>query len=104
MSKAVIATIALWTAVGHWNSWFDAMIYTNKTSLLVLQLYLRQLLTSVSSDTDGLYFNTSNTGNIVNSASLTAAAVLLTIGPIVLLYPFLQKYFVKGIMVGSLKG
>lgn len=104
--KPVMATIALWTIVSHWNAWFDCMIYITDPDKKVLQLVVRDLVVSVSNaskNIDMMDFNMLNNVQL-HSANVTSAAVLITIGPIVLVYPFLQKYFVKGVMVGSLKG
>ena len=104
--KPVMATIALWTIVSHWNAWFDCMIYITDPDKKVLQLVVRDLVVSVSNaskNIDMMDFNLLNNVQL-HSANVTSAAVLVTIGPIVLVYPFLQKYFVKGVMVGSLKG
>jgi len=100
----VLATIALWTAVGKWNSWFDAMIFTRGQRILVLQLLVRNMLTSPEvelRDVDA--FNRLHNRRIWSN-SMKAATIVITIGPIVATYPFLQRYFIKGIMIGSLKG
>ena len=104
LSKPVIATIALWTAVMHWNSWFDALIYTKSESKIVLQLLLRRLIQEMTLMDDSLndFLNVEQIK--LPSEAVKAAITILTIGPIILLYPFLQKYFIKGIFIGSLKG
>lgn len=101
LSMPILATIALWVAVHHWNSWFDAMIYTRSNKNTVLQLILRRVLIEHNSSevTDSLQGN-----EAIVTKTMEAATVLVTIGPIVAVYPFLQKYFIKGVMVGSLKG
>jgi putative aldouronate transport system permease protein len=103
LSTPVLATIALWTAVGQWNSWFDAMIYINNDSKQVLPIFLQRLIMQDSSqfielgitNPDKLSFSTQ---------TIKAATIVVTILPIMCVYPFLQKYFVKGIMIGSTKG
>lgn len=102
LNKPVLATIGLWIAVGHWNAWFDALIFTRSDSLIVLQLLVRKMVTVLTAS-DLTDFNRMNEIQI-HSASVSAAAIIVTIGPIIFAYPFLQKYFVKGIMIGSLKG
>lgn len=101
ISKPVLATVGLWIAVDHWNSWFDAMNYTRSNEKVVLQLILRRMLIdqSTAEITDSLIGDEG-----VVTKSMEAATVLVAIGPIILTYPFLQKYFVKGVMVGSIKG
>ncbi|WP_145022361.1 carbohydrate ABC transporter permease [Paenibacillus sp. Y412MC10] len=98
LSKPVLATLALWSAVGHWNAWFDAMLYLQDQSLIVLQLFLRRLV--ITSEGGAILtvdemFKTAET--------IKAATIMFTALPILIVYPFLQKYFVKGTMVGSLK-
>lgn len=102
LMKPVIAVVALWNAVWHWNSWFDAMIYTTSDRILVLQLLIRRIL--MMTEARRLELGFFGGAVLVHPATVTAATIIMTIGPIVLVYPFLQKYFVKGIMLGSLKG
>ena len=103
LSKPVIATIALWTAVHHWNAWFDALIYLKSESKIVLQLLLRRLIQEMSMLTEMNSYMALERIQIPSEA-VKAAITILTIGPIVLTYPFLQKHFIKGIFLGSLKG
>ncbi|MGI5895006.1 MAG: carbohydrate ABC transporter permease [Candidatus Merdivicinus sp.] len=114
LSLPMLATIILLTAVAQWNAWYDAFIYVNDQSLHPIQMFLKQtiqqnigvknLLNSLSAqglDADALKQLESIQ---VTSESLKAAATMITIGPIIVVYPFLQKYFVKGLTLGSLKG
>lgn len=103
--KPILATVALWVMVGHWNAWFDAMLYTNKPSLEVLQLALRRLLIEQSNN-ELLRLQTisGDASSQFTVESLKAAQIFISITPILCAYPFIQKYFVKGIMVGSFKG
>ena len=105
LSKPVMAVIALWAAVLHWNEWFHALLFINDESKLVLQLILRRMMFLLTSDElfDMLDW-ADQQGIILPTKAVRAAVMLLTIGPIVLAYPFLQRYFVKGIFVGGLKG
>jgi putative aldouronate transport system permease protein len=103
LSKPIIATVTLWTAVWHWNAWFDSMIYMTAAKKQVLQMVLRRVVLEGSSqmmDTNSGYDEL----NIANPESIKAATIYVATLPILMFYPFLQKYFVKGIMVGSLKG
>ena len=103
--KPILATVALWIMVGHWNSWFDAMLYTNKPHLEVLQLALQRLLRQSNSlELAKFQIASGENSNTFSADSLKAAQIFISIVPILCAYPFLQKYFVKGIMVGSLKG
>lgn len=104
LSKASIATIGLFYAVSHWNAWFDAMLYINKTSLLPMQNILRNIITSVSSIGE-LGSEAYNSMDVVPpTQSIRSATIIVTTLPILVVYPFIQKYFVKGVMVGSVKG
>lgn len=105
LSKPVLATIALWVAVAHWNAWFDALIYINDERKLVLQLILRRMVQQMTFEQQAQLerFMVLEQEELPTEA-VKAAVVMLTIGPIVLFYPFLQKYFVKGVLLGSLKG
>ncbi|MCR5715419.1 MAG: carbohydrate ABC transporter permease [Lachnospiraceae bacterium] len=100
LSKPVIATITLFSFVGHWNSWFDGKIYNNQTSNYPLQTYLQNIISS--SDMTNAAEAMENA--LSNVKTLQAAQLALTLLPILLIYPFLQKYFVKGITVGAVKG
>jgi len=104
LSKPVLATVGLWTAVGQWNSWFDAYIYTRSDNLKVLQLILREMTVIDLSEASKMMQQVGlNNMNVVPD-TVKGAVTLITIVPIIMLYPFIQKYFVKGIMIGSLKG
>ncbi|WP_317890153.1 carbohydrate ABC transporter permease [Paenibacillus sabuli] len=101
LSLPVMATIALFFAVYFWNDYFTAMIYITNQDLKPLQLFLKELLVSSSSE-----FLKDNVDAALNTTpqSIQAASILLATLPILLVYPFLQKYFVKGVLVGSVKG
>jgi putative aldouronate transport system permease protein len=105
LSMPAIATITLFHAVGHWNAFFDTVLYVTDRKLFPLQIYLRELI----------MFNQSNISNnngysanmdsaLLALESLKAAALIASTVPILIIYPFLQKHFVKGIMLGSVKG
>ena len=103
LSMPIIATIALFCAVGHWNSWFDALLYIRNNRLWPLQLLLRNLVFTTSSE--GVDLASINAvGMKPPSTSIKCAVILVSTVPILCIYPFLQKYFVKGILIGSLKG
>ncbi len=103
LSKAIIAVIGMYLAVGHWNSYYNAMIYTLNKDLHPLQMILRTLLfTEVDMDT-GLDMELLNRQSQIVAVIKYAVIVVATL-PIMCIYPFLQKYFVQGVMIGSLKG
>ncbi|WP_313260899.1 carbohydrate ABC transporter permease [Lacrimispora sp.] len=102
LSAPIIATIGLFYAVSYWNDYFSALLYIQTPNKYTLQLRLRQLLfagqlSQVSASSDNL-------GTAVMPESLKMASVIVSTIPIILVYPWLQKYFVKGVMVGSVKG
>ena len=103
LCKPVYATVALFVAVGQWNSWFDAMLYNRMSDkYTTLQYELMKLLSSVmqqSVSADSMR----NSGNSITPASIRAAATIATMLPIVCLYPFLQRYFVTGLTIGGVK-
>ncbi|HHY22829.1 MAG TPA: carbohydrate ABC transporter permease, partial [Clostridiaceae bacterium] len=101
VSLPIIATVLLWTAVGHWNAWFDSIIYTNESKKLVLQAVLRRIVLEGSQEM--MDFDVGE-GIASNLEAIKSATIVITTLPIVMVYPFVQKYFIKGIMVGSLKG
>jgi putative aldouronate transport system permease protein len=99
--KPIIATIALWVAVWHWNAWFDCMIYVTKAGGEVMQLVMRRIVMLGSNDEITQMMASQD---IATPEGLKAATILVATVPILCVYPFIQKYFVKGVMVGSLKG
>jgi putative aldouronate transport system permease protein len=105
LCKPVFATVALFIAVGHWNSWFDTMLYNRMAdNLTTLQYELMKLLSSVSQLSGDA--NTSaavGAATQVTTKSVRSAATILTCLPIVALYPFLQRYFVNGVTIGGVK-
>lgn len=102
LSKAILAVIGLWTAVGIWNSWFNALIYLNSEHLQPLQLLLRRVLITNES-----LVGTANGDLAVELRKLSDmmkyASIVISTIPIMCLYPFLQKYFNKGVMIGAIK-
>jgi ABC-type sugar transport system, permease component len=102
--KPIIATIALWVAVSHWNAWFDSMIYITKASGQVVQLVMRRIVLEGSDQLTAMMAETQRQGIVIAPEGLKAATIMVTTIPILCAYPFAQKYFVKGVMMGSLKG
>lgn len=105
LSKASIAVIALYYAVGHWNSYFNAMLYLYDRSLVPLQTILREIL--VMNEVDPEMLAETSVAFVEQqqlSAQLKYALIVVSAVPMICIYPFVQKYFVKGVMVGSIKG
>lgn len=100
LSMPIIAVLALWMAVSHWNAWFDAMLYNNDKQLRVLALVVRNMVIESTSDNDFYMLREAS----VTTSSVKAATIVVSVVPILCLYPLLQKHFVKGVMVGALKG
>lgn len=101
--KASLAVVTLYYIVGHWNAWFDAMLYIQSRDKYPLQLILREILiTNTSSSVSSMGFDMSQL-DIYKRLVKYTTTVLATL-PILFIYPFLQKYFVNGVMVGSVKG
>lgn len=104
VSKAVLAVMILFYAVGRWNSWFEAAIYLQDRELYPLQLILREIL--IQNDMNGMKQATGVTQRheTLYRALVQYATIIVATVPILAIYPFLQKHFVKGVMIGSLKG
>lgn len=102
LSKPSVATITLFIVVFHWNSWFDGLIYMNSTSHYPLQSYLQTIIIGVDPSTQSA--NDLLDMSAVSDRTFKAAQVFLAAFPILIVYPFLQKYFMKGLVMGSVKG
>ncbi|MDF2962938.1 MAG: transporter permease [Paenibacillus sp.] len=104
LSAPALATISLWVAVSHWNSWFDSLIYMQSLDKQVIQVLIRKLVIEQSSlmlADSASYFGKDD---MPTAESVKAAAILITMIPILCVYPFIQKYFVKGVVMGAVKG
>ena len=102
LSTPILATVSLFIALVYWNDWWLALLFIKKSSLYPLQFQLFKILSNVT-------FLSSGRANHVSSIKLPLetikmATTIITIGPIIFLYPFIQKYFTKGIMIGAVKG
>lgn len=103
VSKPIIAVIALYYAVGHWNAFFDAMIYLKTKTLYPLQIILRNIL--ILNEMGGDVADLEELADLqAMSALLKYSLIIVATIPVMVLYPFIQKYFVKGIMIGAVKG
>lgn len=104
LCKPIIAVLALWGFVGMWNSYFDAMIYLNDASLQPLQLVLRSILIQ-NTPQSGMIADIQSTAEMAKMAELLKySTIIVSSLPLLIMYPFFQKYFDKGVMVGSVKG
>lgn len=100
LSKPVLATVALWVAIGHWNSYFDTMIYTNSTNLQTLQYFLLKAIQTATL-TEGM---PSDMMERLSPKTLSLAAIIISMIPVLFFFPLIRKNFQSGIMIGSLKG
>ncbi len=102
LSMPIIAVLVLFYAVSHWNSYFSAVLYLSNTKLQPLQIYLRRVLIQETSEMGGDMKEGLDRDLAVHQ--LKYAAIIVSILPIIVLYPFLQRYFVQGVMIGAIKG
>lgn len=98
LSKPVLATVAIWIAVSQWNGYMNALLYIQDKSKYILPLLIRDIVMGAS-DMANIEVNAMTNADIINAATVVIATV-----PILVIYPFLQKYFTKGIMLGAVKG
>ena len=102
LSKAIIAVMALYYAVGQWNSYFNAMIFLQNENLYPLQLVLKEILIASESTVGGSGATLLQQHRLAHQ--LKYVSVIVSSVPVLMLYPFVQKYFAQGVMIGSLKG
>ncbi|MBE1593688.1 carbohydrate ABC transporter permease [Nonomuraea angiospora] len=101
LSKAVIATMVLFYAVSFWNSWFTAFLYLNKTDMFPVTIYLRNLIAGATgAESAGASLSEASAA----AANIQSVTIMLTVLPILAVYPFVQRYFVSGVMLGAVKG
>jgi len=104
LSGPILAVMVLFYAVGHWNSYFSALIYLSDRANYPLQLFLREILVQGQMQEMVDISDDSLARSLMDAEAIKYAAVIVTNLPMLLLYPFLQKYFVKGVMIGAIKG
>ncbi len=102
LSMPVVAVMVLFYGVAHWNSWFNAMIYIRTRELYPLQLILREIL--ITNSTDSMMTSVGGGDRMPVGETIKYATIIVSTIPVLCLYPFLQKYFVKGVMIGAIKG
>ncbi len=102
LSMPIVATLGLFYAVGHWNNYFGPLIYLNTKNKWPLQIILQQIV--IAGQTAFASGNPELEAELVISDSIKYATIMVAVLPIICVYPFIQKYFVKGVMIGSIKG
>ena len=105
LSKPILATIALFYAVDKWNEWWNSMLYINRMEMYPLQLILQNIINTYQSATDRNIASADALNRLKTfSMGIKMAAIVVTMLPIMCVFPFLQRFFVKGIMIGAVKG
>jgi multiple sugar transport system permease protein/putative aldouronate transport system permease protein len=104
LSQAIIAVLVLFYGVGHWNAYFNAMIYLNNKSLYPLTIFLRDILMSTQIDPSTVSDPEMQMRLAEAAAVIKYSLIVVTLVPVIAIYPFVQKYFIKGVMIGSVKG
>lgn len=102
LSKASLSVVALYYAVQHWNAWFNAMLFLNDKELYPLQLVLREIL--IQNDTSSMTQMVTAGDSSFIGETVKYAVIIVSVVPILCIYPFIQKYFEKGVMIGAVKG
>ena len=103
LSKSILAVLALWYAVGHWNSYFGAFLYLSNKELYPLQIFLKEVLVQSQINSDMVNPDMATDMRSMY-LSLKYAMIVVSTAPLFVVYPFIQKHFVKGVMIGSVKG
>jgi multiple sugar transport system permease protein/putative aldouronate transport system permease protein len=104
LSKAIIAVLVLFYGVGHWNAYFNAMIYLHNKNLYPLTIILREILMASQIDPSTITDPELQIRIAEAAAVIKYALIVVSVVPVIVIYPFIQKYFVKGVMIGSIKG
>jgi multiple sugar transport system permease protein/putative aldouronate transport system permease protein len=104
LSQAIIAVLVLFYGVGHWNAYFNAMIYLNNKSLYPLTIFLRDILMATQIDPSTVSDPEAQLRLAEAAAVIKYSLIVVTMVPVIVIYPFVQKYFIKGVMIGSVKG
>jgi len=103
LSRPILATMAMFIGVGHWNAWFDAVLYISRQSLYPLATMLYRLMQSFSISNLQLMSSYSSRERMITAESIKMATVMASTLPIMCIYPFFQKHFIKGVMIGAIK-
>lgn len=104
LSKPIVMTLALWIAVGHWNAWFDSMLYMTDGKRIVVMQYIQRIVNenATSSITD--FGKGENSTANLTAENIKSASIMVTVIPILMFYPFVQRFFIKGVTLGAVKG
>ena len=104
LQKPILATVALFTAVGHWNDFFTTKLYITNTKLYTMQFLLHELLNQITSASQQIAMDNAEMVNQITPTGIRLTLTSFVVIPVMMIYPFVQKYFVKGIMMGAVKG
>ncbi len=104
LSKPIIMTLALWIAVGHWNSWYDSMMYITDNKKIVVQQYIQRIVNENATNKITDLGAGENVQANMTSETIKSASIMITVIPILCFYPFVQRYFIKGVTLGAVKG
>jgi putative aldouronate transport system permease protein len=104
LSKPVMAVIALYYAIGHWNDYFTALVYIHDESRYPLQLILKEIMDGVKAQSNDVSNALDMTEKVRLAQSIKYSSIIVATIPVMIFYPFIQKYFVKGVMIGAVKG
>jgi len=104
LSKPIIMTLALWIAVAHWNSWFDSMLYMTSGKKIVVQQYIQRIVNENNTAAITDFGAGENAAQNLTSETVKSASIMVTVIPILCFYPFVQKFFIKGVTLGAVKG
>ena len=102
LQKPILATVFLFTAVRHWNDFFSTMLYVTRPKLYTLQFQLYELLNQIRAASEQIITDDAET--VITPAGIRMTLTAVVVIPIMLVYPFIQKYYVKGVMIGAVKG
>lgn len=104
ISKPSLATVTLFSLIGHWNSWFDGLLYSNHTTNYPMQSYLQTIVVASATAMEDMDIDKMLAMMNVNETNMQSAQIFISMIPLMLIYPFLQKYFTSGLVMGSVKG
>lgn len=104
LSKPIIMTLALWVAVAQWNAWFDSMLYMTEGKYVVVQQYIQRIVNeNATSQLTDLAAGNQDASELT-AENLKSASIMVTVVPILMFYPFIQRFFIKGVTLGAVKG
>ena len=104
LSKPIVMTLALWVAVGQWNAWFDSMLYMTDGKKIVVQQYIQRIVNENATSSISDFGKGENTDQELTAENMKSAAIMITVVPILMFYPFVQRFFIKGVTLGAVKG